>query len=218
MKNKEIITPLYAERSRDLLRRIANTISDLILVTTGTEELRIPSSYAGASNPHKIWSLSVNADGILIVEMAGPCRMPLDTFSLHDAVDILGLVLKVLDGTERAGEEAECPFCGSQHIACKEFEYIHCNECGSDYDTGDMRFEASRHAISSHLCGTEEGKPLPVDVPIPGTETRVTGCFHDPDARIWFNLEGDKGPLEPQDIDSFPISVVRRILHHIEKR
>lgn len=235
MINKHLTGLVYEISAGKAVREISGLISNLILLATGKEELVIPEDkrycnldvYVPSSDryikyPLEILRLFVNDNGLVCVDCYDHgCeqyfRNPLKDRTLDDNVAILNLVRTVIGGLPSAKERFVCPCCGSEEVVYNKWdESFLCDDCRREYRIGDVRLETLRHALSPHLCETTEEKPLPVDVRI-GRYRRITGCFHDPDAKIWFHVEKDGKPLEPKDIDSFSITTVRRVLKQIER-
>jgi len=234
MKNKKLIGLISETSAGKAVQEISRLISDIILVATGEEQLVVPKDkricnldvYVPSENryekyPIEILRLFVDNDGLICADYYDPCceqsfRSPLKDLTLGDNVTILTLVQDIANGLESAKEKFACPCCGSEDVIYSKWnETFLCNDCQKEYEIGNVRFETLRHALSPHLCETTEEEPLPVTVDLTDGQ-RITGCFHDPDARIWFHLEKDGKPLEPEDIDSFSITTVRRVIKQIE--
>ena len=234
MKIKNLAENICQKCDQEIINGISNLISDLILVATGNERLQIPAVkrvcnldvYVPSEGryekaPFEIRTLFVDDNGNLCIVYYDPClanytRDFLSDHTLDDNITILKLVRDIIKEMKETDEEFECPFCGSEKIRYNHSERtIYCDECEREYETYDIRFETLRHTLSPHLCETTEKEPLPITIDL-ADGRKITGCFYDPDARIWFHLEKDGKPLEPEDIDFFSITTVRRVLKQIE--
>ena len=116
----------------------------------------------------------------------------------------------------------ECPYCGAQEVMFFSFDNddgafpircFHCEECDRVFSAEGWIREHIRHQLSPLLVDTDEQHPkmlswhvLVGERDACGLSTlelpRVTGAFHDPEARIWFTLEGCDEPMNFDNLET----------------
>ena len=108
----------------------------------------------------------------------------------------------------------ECPFCGSQALLPIDDGKVVCVECDIEFAIVDHEFEQARHQISASLsaCYATERKPLLLKINL--EKRQINGAFHDPEAKVWFLVKGQKEPL---NIDEFTLEEVKTIIEQIKK-
>ena len=107
---------------------------------------------------------------------------------------------------------AECPYCGCEIVHPDGYWRFFCPECQREFTLEDYEFETLRHRISAFLSASfsTEENPLPLDITV--QSMRVVGAFHDPDARVWFNLADRPEPINIDELELEQIKIIEENL------
>lgn len=106
----------------------------------------------------------------------------------------------------------ECPYCGCELVLPNGHGVAHCPECHREFTLEDCEFETLRHRISAILSASfsTEENPLPLDITV--QSMHIVGTFHDPEARVWFNIDDRPEPINIDELELEQVKIIEENL------